>query len=149
MVAGEGWRLLEGDESGQTHVDIPADRKNTVWSHPIDVHYATKTVQGWPKLHFQVFYQDPAGLNQLYGYGFIHVPTSPGVHEVEVQTWRPLGTLSEQIWSYFTGCSTHLKNLHVVYTPTDRFRLSTATMGKVHLELGVILRNFETYGVSL
>lgn len=30
-----------------------------------DVHYATKGIQGWPKLHLQVWHQDMFGRNEL------------------------------------------------------------------------------------
>ena len=36
MVTGQEWKLLEGDSSGQTQVDVPAeDSLYTVWDHPI------------------------------------------------------------------------------------------------------------------
>ncbi|KAJ3006877.1 B9 domain-containing protein 2, partial [Thoreauomyces humboldtii] len=48
IVAGDGWRLLEGDAQGATHLDTPEsnvtdrldaialqDPRFTVWSHPI------------------------------------------------------------------------------------------------------------------
>lgn len=36
----------------------------------------------------------------------------------------------------------------VVYTGLDRYKLQTEAMGIVHIELGLILRNFEKYGVE-
>ena len=60
-----------------------------VWSHPVDVHYAAKSLVGWPKMWFQVWHMDDHGLKDLCGYGFCHVPTGPGMHEVEVCTWCP------------------------------------------------------------
>lgn len=35
----------------------------------------------------------------LGGYGFIHVPTVPGMHELECVTWKPVGTFKDQITS--------------------------------------------------
>ena len=35
----------------------------------------------------------------LDGYGFCHVPTVPGVHDVDCVTWRPVGSYRDQ----FTG----------------------------------------------
>lgn len=37
----------------------------SVWAHPIDVHYKTKTVLGWPKLYVEVWSQDSFGRCQL------------------------------------------------------------------------------------
>ena len=72
------WSLLAGLKEGQTQVDNPENIDYAVWSHPIDLHFATKGLKGWPKLHFEVWHQDNFGRNEIYGYGFCHVPTSPG-----------------------------------------------------------------------
>ena len=40
------------------HVCFPQDGKYAKWSHPIDIHLACKGLQGWPKLHFQVWHED-------------------------------------------------------------------------------------------
>lgn len=61
LQTGGAWRLLQGVREGQTQVDIPESGKPAVWSHPIDVHYATKGLQGWPKIHVQVYHQDTFG----------------------------------------------------------------------------------------
>ena len=33
------------------------------------------------------------------GYGFCHIPTSPGNFDLEIVTWRPVGTASEEFRS--------------------------------------------------
>ncbi|KAI8848595.1 B9 domain-containing protein 2-like protein [Chytridium lagenaria] len=149
ILAGEGWSLVEGEAGGQTQVDLPEDERFSVWSHPIDVHYTTKTVGGWPKIVVQVFRQDMFGRNELYGYGFVHMPTTPGFHSVECVTWRPSGTVIDQLYSFFLGATPQLKNLDIIHNPADRFRLQTVSMGKIHMEIGIIVRNFEGYGVGL
>lgn len=37
---------MEGLKEGQTHIDCPVDGENIQWCHPIDIHYATKGIQG-------------------------------------------------------------------------------------------------------
>lgn len=83
----------------------------------------------------------------LDGYGFAHIPTTPGSHELEIVTWRPMGSISDQLWSYFLGATVQLKNLDLIHSPADRFRLVTTTMGKVHVEVSVLFRNFAQYGI--
>ncbi|CAN0456027.1 unnamed protein product, partial [Scytosiphon promiscuus] len=63
------------------------------WNHPIDLHYTTKSIQGWPRLMLQVWQLDTHGRNVLRGYGFRHLPSSPGFSEVSVPCWRPSGTM--------------------------------------------------------
>lgn len=43
---GSAWRVLEGDAEGQTQVDFPSDGTMANWSHPVDLHFATKGLQG-------------------------------------------------------------------------------------------------------
>lgn len=38
--------MIEGLTEGQTHVDSPSWQEAAIWSHPIDVHFATKGIQG-------------------------------------------------------------------------------------------------------
>ena len=106
------------------------------------------SISGWPRIHFQVWHQDQFGRNELYGYGFCHIPTSPGMHEIECHTWRPTGSFMETVSQQFLGGGPQLKNADLIYSGTDRYRLHTIAMGKVHLRLGVILRNFDKFGVE-
>ncbi|XP_051900251.1 B9 domain-containing protein 2 [Pristis pectinata] len=148
LHTGCAWKLLSGLKEGQTQVDNPVIKEMTYWSHPIDVHYATKGLQGWPKLFLQVWHQDSFGRSELYGYGFCHIPSSPGFHQIDCVTWRPLGTWQEQLSQMFVGGGPQLKHSDLIYTGADRYRLHTVAMGSVHLQLNIILRNFDRYGVE-
>lgn len=46
ILKGSGWKLLQGIKEGQTHVDNPTYEQFAAWSHPIDLHYSTKGLQG-------------------------------------------------------------------------------------------------------
>ena len=56
--------------------------------------------------------------------------------------------MREQISQMFIGGGAQLRNPDMIYSGADRYHLRTLTMGKVHIELGVILRNFDRYGVE-
>nr|CAB3225025.1 B9 domain-containing protein 2-like [Phallusia mammillata] len=146
--AGGAWKLIAGLKEGQTQVDNPENEEFAYWSHPIDVHYAAKGLQGWPRIHVQVWRQDSLGRSELYGYGFVHVPTSPGTHKIECVTWRPIGTMQEELTQFFVGGCPQLKNADLIYSGADRYKLRTTAMGKVHLKLNLIFRNFDKYGVE-
>lgn len=45
-LQGGAWRLLSGLREGQTQVDFPQTGEMAYWSHPIDLHYTTKGLQG-------------------------------------------------------------------------------------------------------
>ena len=76
---------------------------------------------GWPKIHMQVWHQDGFGRNELYGYGHCHIPTSPGMHKIDCATWRPSGTLREQIMQTFVGGSPQLKTPDLIYRWNEYF----------------------------
>lgn len=103
---------------------------------------------GWPRLHLQVWSQDSFGRCQLAGYGFCHVPSSPGTHRLDCPTWRPLGSWQEQLARAFVGGGPQLLHGDAIYSGADRYRLHTAAGGSVHLELGLLLRHFDRYGVE-
>lgn len=70
------------------------------------------------------------------------------MHKVECATWRPVGTTREQISQTFLGGGPQLRNPDLIYTGADRYHLRTEAMGKVHFHLGVIMRNFDKYGIE-
>jgi hypothetical protein len=51
--------------------DMEADM-DAVWQHPIDSHYSVSSVQGWPKLGVEVWYEDQHGTLQLGKYDVIY-----------------------------------------------------------------------------
>ena len=98
IEAGDGWEPLDGDFVGQTQCDYPFDDGDMcIWAHPIDVHYSMTAPTAWPRIVVQVWKLDENGQHELAGYGFTHLPTVPGIHEVEISTWRPLGHSQEEI----------------------------------------------------
>lgn len=149
VEAGSNWDLVEGEAGGQTHCDYPPEGEpGVVWSHPVDVHYAAKSLVGWPKMWFQVWCMDRHGAKDLAGYGFCHVPTSAGMHEVDVVTWVPEGTAMEKLTSFFVGGRPRLKFEEVIHSPGDRFRLQTRAGGVIKLNLGVCVKDFDKYNVA-
>ncbi|XP_069677122.1 B9 domain-containing protein 2-like isoform X2 [Periplaneta americana] len=109
--AGGGWKVISGLKEGQTHVDNPEYEVFSYWCHPIDIHFATKGIQGWPKLHLQVYHQDQFGRSEIYGYGFCHVPTASGNHILDCVTWRPV------------RCKINLCNTSLVEAPSLRTQI--------------------------
>lgn len=62
--SGKHWDCVEGHESGQTQVDYPSSSKFR-WNQPIELHYFIKTMQGWPKIMFQIGSLDNWGQKQV------------------------------------------------------------------------------------
>ncbi len=73
---------------------------------------------------------------------------NPGVHTLDILTWRPTGSLRDSVASFYVGGGHRLKNPDLVGSGSDRFRLTSTAMGKVRVQLGVVLRNFDKFGVE-
>ncbi|NXV53925.1 B9D2 protein, partial [Uria aalge] len=82
------------------------------------------------------------------GYGFCHLPATPGWHPLTCVTWRPRGTWREGLRGRWVGGGPQLRSPRAAAAgPGERFRLRTEAAGSVHLQLGVLLRHFGRYGV--
>lgn len=149
VVTGPGWRLLEGFADGRTQIDHPQDAEMSIWAHPLDLHYATSSISGWPRLHFQVWAEDSFGRKELAGYGFCFLPTVVGEYNLECVTWKPAGSKwMDETRSFFLGGGPQLVHDDLVHQQDDRFRLCCESTGTVHIEVGVLLKDFEKHGVE-
>ena len=148
LVSGTNWQKIQGLDKGHTQLDFPADAEEAVWAHPVDVHYAVSDrVQGWPKFQLQVFQEDAYGRNELVGYGFVHVPSAPGVHEVQCSCWRPMSReWAHEVEAFFVGGNPQLKSEDMIANNLDRYKLRTRSSGSVTFKLQVMLKGFSKYG---
>ena len=114
-----------------------------IWCHPIDVHFCQGAVQGWPRLLFQVLQLNDVGRNEAVGYGFVHIPSAPGCFELECPTWRPIGSLQEEISAFFIGGQPQLATDNVIFNTAwdDRSRIKSQSSGTVHVQVDVVLRH--------
>ncbi|NXG00417.1 B9D2 protein, partial [Sakesphorus luctuosus] len=85
------------------------------------------------------------------GYGVVPVPTSPGWHELDVVTWSPRGGWHDRLRQKCLGGGPQLRTpkLGIVAGGAERFRLRTESAGTVRVGLGVLPRNFGSFGVAL
>ncbi|XP_041988890.1 B9 domain-containing protein 2 isoform X2 [Aricia agestis] len=143
------WTLISGSSEGQTLAGQPNQENIVYWSHPIDIHYVAKGIQGWPKLIFQVSCLDSLSRTWVVGYGSCVVPAAPGHHSIRVACWAPAPTtLTDKLRQTFLGGSHNVANIDVISFGSDRFKLTTQSKGDIELSLDIILRNFSQFGVE-
>ena len=99
IEAGSNFRLLQGLSKGQTQCDQPNDDEMAVWAHPVDVHYSTKGIDGWPRLCVEVWGIDTFGRYEIAGYGCCVLPAASGHHQLKCLTWRPIGSAGQRVSS--------------------------------------------------
>ncbi|RLN73612.1 hypothetical protein BBJ28_00005377 [Nothophytophthora sp. Chile5] len=149
---GSLWHHIAGDQLGQTQIDYPStapwtsDPDVAVWSHPIDLHFATSAFQGWPKLLFQVWRVDSSMTSHVVGYGFVPVPFAAGQHELWVSLWRPMGSAKEEMQAQLLGRTPELTSDDALFSAawSERCRLRTISTGKVLIHISVLRRNFQS-----
>lgn len=61
---------------------------------------------GWPKINLHIHHFDSYGRIHSFGYGQLHLPTSPGHHELTCYIWRPIGTIFQRVIQFFLGNKT-------------------------------------------
>ena len=80
------------------------------------------------------------------------IPLHQGHHVIESAVWEPLGTNFEEILSYYLVGSTKLTNTDCVWNTIqakqDRSHLQTKTVGKIVIELDIVLRNWKLHQVE-
>jgi B9 domain-containing protein 2 len=145
---GNNWKAVEGLTEGLTQLDNPQSGLTSFLCHPLDVHFLTSGLQGWPKFHFEVWQQDTYGRSSPAGYGLLHLPVTPGRHQIQCLTWRPVGSLTDEVVSLFTSGGLRLEDTDILSQSSDRFRLQTESSGKICLDLYIITRNFDRFGIE-
>mmetsp|Transcript_34405 Transcript_34405/g.83234 ORF Transcript_34405/g.83234 Transcript_34405/m.83234 type:complete len:201 (-) Transcript_34405:169-771(-) len=148
FLVGEKWKCSDGTTSGTTFV---ADTENltgelkTVWNHPVQVQFEAEGIKGWPKLKIQVNVVDEHERTDVVGYGFCHVPMSPGTHKLEVYFTRPKGDFWSDVASSFVGGYPKYKDSDSI---TKSKSLPPAhqviTTGVVNVELSVWIKGVES-----
>ncbi|XP_011554947.3 B9 domain-containing protein 2 isoform X2 [Plutella xylostella] len=147
--AGPNWTVVSGLPEGQTVSGQLGSSQSAVWSHPLDIHYITKGLQGWPKLLLHVSCLDSIGQTWTVGYSCCSLPAVPGYHEIELPCWAPsAATLTDRIRQYFLGGSHQLLQTDIINIGLDRLKLKTESRGTVKLHVDIVLRNFSQFGVE-
>lgn len=142
------WKFIEGESEGQTATDTNKIDNKSFFAHPIDLHLATRGIQGWPKLTIEIFSVN--ALKNFYpvGSGFCYIPTKPGLHRIKIATWRiasetVLDSIREK---FFTGGFTIVKK-DLIHTGIERYKISTISAGIVEVELSVVFKHFRKYNI--
>ncbi|OQR85337.1 B9 domain-containing protein 2-like [Achlya hypogyna] len=139
------WSVVRGADNGQTQQAMEQRTcagVDVLWAHPIDIHLATSSIRGWPKITLEVWHETADGRKELCGYGTCRIPTTTGCITIECPTWRPIGNASswtDRLSTYFFGAP-WLVNPNVVHDgPPNQYDLCTETTGCVVLEFQLLL----------
>lgn len=91
---------------------------------------------------------DWLGRSHLLGYGHLTIPCTPGDHTIDCFIWRPFGSIKDRFVQFFLGGALHLKNPDLIFSLSDRYKLTTESMGIVTFNINTVLRYFTNFGVE-
>ncbi|VDN05325.1 unnamed protein product [Thelazia callipaeda] len=144
---GGGWRVIEGVVKGETQTDVAEYNDFAFFAHPLDIHLATKTVQGWPIISLQIWHSDEFGRQEVYGYGSVYLPASPGEHKIKCHMWRPKGDIREELMHYFLGGGLQLTS-QVTARLDEYSKLRIISMGIIEMRISLITKYFDRFGIQ-
>lgn len=137
-AVGSAWRIIEGESQGQSVISRNSIQPSIDLQLPIDVHLSTASIQGWPKLHFEIYAVNFMQNVWPIGYGFVHLPAKPGQHRIEVNTWRIApSTWFNSIRQKFNTGSLVVSKADLIYTGFERFALNSNKSKKKFIQFDI------------
>lgn len=113
-----------------------------MWCHPLDLHFASKSLEAWPRMRFIVWRLNGEGIIGAHSYGTLALPTAPGHYELKCATWSIKGSAMEEIYANLLGPRPQLLRANVIDISAEkRAAFQTVTSGYIHLSLDVVFRN--------
>jgi B9 domain-containing protein 2 len=120
-----------------------------VWNHPLDLHYYSRSLQGWPQIVFHAYTLNDFGAKQIIGYGMANIPNISGRHTLTIPMWRPIGPHTAEMKALFLSSSTTLADLDSINkiekAKEDRCHLWTEGVGDVAVDIDVVMRGWDQY----
>jgi hypothetical protein len=141
--AGYNWSLVAGSEIGETFQAGVDYTLHAPLEQPIDLNYAAKSVRGWPKMMVEVWGVDSSKKSHLCGYGVMTIPVQSGHHKITIHCWRPVTSYSDKV----LGTYPELEHKDILLSSQNRYGLKSESAGTVHVEVDVILKDFQLHGV--
>lgn len=145
---GEAWMELPqaSDTPIQTQTSYAGNDENHVWCHPVDLHFASDSIFGSPKFLIRVWRLDDMGRIDLFSYGVCNLPCTTGLFTLDCPTWRPIGNWRDEAMAFFVGGPPKLTNEDALNKNLDlRKKIKTVSSGTVHIELEVLIKNFDKH----
>ncbi|KAJ3038826.1 Pleiotropic negative transcriptional regulator [Rhizophlyctis rosea] len=144
-AAGGGWCVGQTQRSESALCD---GEREAVFGSPVEVRCLAvrfDKIREWPKLYFQVNSVDYWDRDCVEGYGYMDVPRTPGCYSSTIQTWRPFGTYTSRMESFFIGGSPDLEDITYEAVPKgfagsrlSKYGFTTESSGTVTVRMNVV-----------
>ncbi|EDV20131.1 Meckel syndrome type 1 protein [Trichoplax sp. H2] len=150
------WKTRDSDViAGFTQISkCKGDKEKTAhFGHPFEfeityekANFNQVGVSEWPQLFIEVVSCDSWQRYRIEGYGYTLIPQAPGMHKIEIQTWRPVAPdLVSEMRRFFIGGAPELNDITYVSHPAgsdgpclSKYGLKTASSGSVTVKMNVL-----------
>ncbi|XXQ34814.1 B9 domain-containing protein 2 [Plasmodiophora brassicae] len=137
------WKVIRGSVRGRTFSSIPDENTTyACWNHPVDVCFSCTGLLGWPKFFIELFFLDDDDRIDFAGYGFCYLPARLGRTTLTIATFRPRGSLTDDLSAKFVGGYPQYADKTVVMDGAERWRERTVSTGTVQLDINVVHKGF-------
>eukprot|EP00002_Diphylleia_rotans_P037122 TRINITY_DN8268_c0_g1_i5.p1 TRINITY_DN8268_c0_g1~~TRINITY_DN8268_c0_g1_i5.p1 ORF type:complete len:183 (-),score=42.28 TRINITY_DN8268_c0_g1_i5:192-740(-) len=97
VVHGPDWSLVEGIKAAITQMSQRSSSDSRiVWNFPLEMSFQSTNPYGWPKLVLTTHTRDAFGREVVNGYGWTHLPISPGRFVHYIPLFKPMSSSSLQ-----------------------------------------------------
>lgn len=137
---GPGWSIALGPKEGTSQAATIDNNNICTWNYPINVAFKAERPFGWPQMVFAIYGKNAFGSNVVAGYGAIHLPTTQGLHKLEIPLFAPASTsLMQKLIARLTGQTTEFINLNFIAGGESRDLTRTESQGILHVSLNVLI----------
>ena len=132
---------LRGDDVA--HFSCPVETDLFFSINTLDVD--REVLPRWPQLLIEVVSVDTWSRYRVEGYGHTVIPSHPGHHHININTWRPLpGKLNSEMKRFFIGGTPELEDIRYVGHSDDqggvisKLGFQTRASGSVTVKMNII-----------
>lgn len=94
---GSNWKQVEGYIEGQTATCRGRFNGRSSFAHPIDVHLSCRGIQGWPKIHVEVYAVN--ALSNCFPVGWVSIIWNEWSNRIDLVSYKGLWSYNDMIES--------------------------------------------------
>ncbi|EAX83364.1 B9 protein [Trichomonas vaginalis G3] len=137
---GPGWSIAVGAKEGTSQASSIDNNNMCIWNYPFNVAFKAERPFGWPQMVFAIYGKNAFGSTVVAGYGAIHLPTTQGLHKLEIPLFAPASTsLMQKLIAKITGQTTEFINLNFIAGGEARDLTRTESQGTLKMTLNVLI----------
>ncbi|KAM4676530.1 B9 domain-containing protein 1 [Discoglossus pictus] len=149
FVYGHDWAPTAGLEEGMSQITSKSRSSghSLVWNFPIEITFKSTNPYGWPQIALSVYGPDVFGNDVVRGYGAVHLPFTPGRHQMTIPMFVPESSSKlQKLTSWFMGRRPEFTDPKVVAQGEGREVTRVRSQGFLTLTFNVVTKEMKKLG---